>query len=86
MLTTNRIILFPRLLMDSELKGKIERPQFYFDKKEEKADKSLDLVMLTNGYRYFEPIPEILKTNKYKYLPEKKNTIYGVVEDENKNR
>ncbi|CAI8769353.1 TonB-dependent receptor plug domain-containing protein [Chryseobacterium sp. IT-36CA2] len=72
------------LLMDSELKGKIEKPQFYFDKKEEKADKSLDLVMLTNGYRYFELIPEVLKTNKYKYLPEKKNTIYGVVEDENK--
>ncbi|TZF99306.1 TonB-dependent receptor plug domain-containing protein (plasmid) [Chryseobacterium panacisoli] len=72
------------LLMDSELKGKIEKPQFYFDKKEEKADKSLDLVMLTNGYRYFELIPEVLKTNQYKYLPEKKNTIYGVVEDENK--
>lgn len=72
------------LLMDSELKGKIEKPQFYFDKKEPKADKSLDLVMLTNGYRYFELIPEVLKTNKYKYLPEKKNTIYGVVEDENK--
>ncbi|NIF06562.1 TonB-dependent receptor plug domain-containing protein [Chryseobacterium sp. Tr-659] len=72
------------LLIDSELRGKIEKPQFYFDKKEEKADKSLDLVMLTNGYRYFEPITEIIKTNKYKYLPEKKNTIYGVVEDENK--
>ncbi|WP_160140195.1 TonB-dependent receptor plug domain-containing protein [Chryseobacterium sp. c4a] len=72
------------LLMDSELKGKIEKPQFYFDKKEEKADKSLDLVMLTNGYRYFEPIPEIVKTGKYKYLPEKKGTVYGVVEDENK--
>ncbi|MDR6460384.1 TonB-dependent SusC/RagA subfamily outer membrane receptor [Chryseobacterium vietnamense] len=72
------------LLMDTELKGKIEKPQFYFDKKEPKADKSLDLVMLTNGYRYFEFIPEVLKTNKYKYLPEKKNTIYGVVEDENK--
>lgn len=72
------------LLMDSELKGKIEKPQFYFDKKEEKADKSLDLVMLTNGYRYFELVPEIIQTNKYKYLPEKKNTIYGVVEDENK--
>ncbi|SMC96420.1 TonB-dependent receptor plug domain-containing protein [Chryseobacterium sp. YR221] len=72
------------LLMDAELKGKIEKPQFYFDKKEEKADKSLDLVMLTNGYRYFELIPEIIKNNKYKYLPEKKNTVYGVVEDENK--
>lgn len=73
------------LLMDSELSGKIEKPQFYFDRKEEKADKSLDLVMLTNGYRYFQPLPEIITTNKYKYLPEKKNTIYGVVEDENKN-
>lgn len=72
------------LLMDSELRGKIERPQFYFDKKEEKAESSLDLVMLTNGYRYFELIPEVIKTKKYKYLPEKKNPIYGIVEDENK--
>lgn len=72
------------LLMDSELRGKIEKPQFYFDKKEGKAQKSLDLLMLTNGYRYFELIPEVVKTRKYKYLPEKKNTIYGIVEDENK--
>jgi len=72
------------LLMDSELKGKIEKPQFYFDKKEEKAQKSLDLVMLTNGYRYFEMIPEVRKNGRYKYLPEKKNPIYGIVEDENK--
>ncbi|MCU7614037.1 TonB-dependent receptor plug domain-containing protein [Chryseobacterium sp. GMJ5] len=71
------------LLMDSELRGKIERPQFYFDKKEEKAQKSLDLVMLTNGYRYFEMIHETVKNGKYKYLPEKKNPIYGIVEDEN---
>jgi TonB-dependent SusC/RagA subfamily outer membrane receptor len=72
------------LLLDSELRGKIERPQFYFDKKEEKAAKSLDLVMLTNGYRYFEMNSEVEKTGNYKYLPEKINPIYGVVEDENK--
>ncbi|WP_144282213.1 TonB-dependent receptor plug domain-containing protein [Chryseobacterium echinoideorum] len=72
------------LLMDSELRGKIERPQFYFDKKEEKAVKSLDLVMLTNGYRYFEMNPEVEKSGNYKYLPEKKNPIYGIVEDEHK--
>jgi len=72
------------LLLDSELRGKIERPQFYFDKKEEKATKSLDLVMLTNGYRYFEMNPEVEKTGNYKYLPEKINPIYGIVEDENK--
>ncbi|REC40034.1 TonB-dependent receptor plug domain-containing protein [Chryseobacterium sp. 5_R23647] len=71
------------LLMDSELRGKIERPQFYFDKKEEKALKSLDLVMLTNGYRYFEMISDVIKSGNYKYLPEKKNPINGIVEDEN---
>ncbi|WP_300685976.1 TonB-dependent receptor plug domain-containing protein [Chryseobacterium sp.] len=71
-------------LIDSELKGKIEKPQFYFDSKEDKAEKSLDLVMLTNGYRYFELTREVIKTNKYQYLPEKKNTVYGIVEDENK--
>lgn len=72
------------LLMDSELRGKIERPQFYFDKKEEKAIKSLDLVMLTNGYRYFEMSLEVEKSMNYKYLPEKKNPLYGIVEDEYK--
>lgn len=72
------------LLLDSELRGKIERPQFYFDKKEEKATKSLDLVMLTNGYRYFEINSEVEKTGNYKYLPEKINPIYGIVENENK--
>lgn len=72
------------LLLDSELRGKIERPQFYFDKKEEKALRSLELVMLTNGYRYFEMIPDVEKSGKYKYLPEKKNPIYGIIEDENK--
>lgn len=56
------------ILMDSELRGKIERPQFYFDKKEEKAVKSLDLLMLTNGYRYFELIPDVIKNQKYKYF------------------
>lgn len=76
--------IFSWLLLDSELRGKIERPQFYFDKKEEKARKSLDLVMLTNGYRYFEMIPNVEKSGKYKYLPEKKNPIYGIVEDEHK--
>ncbi|MFP3597118.1 TonB-dependent receptor plug domain-containing protein [Chryseobacterium sp. SIMBA_029] len=72
------------LLMDSELRGKIEKPQFYFDRKEEKASKSLDLLMLTNGYRYFELTPEVIKNKKYTFLPEKMNPIYGIVEDENK--
>ncbi len=41
------------LLMSSYLKGKIEKPNFYFDPKEEKAEKALDLIMLTNGWRTY---------------------------------
>jgi len=42
------------LLMSSELKGEIYEPNFYFDPTEEKADKALDYVMLTHGWRRFE--------------------------------
>lgn len=42
------------LLMSSELKGKINEPNFYFDPKEAKASKALDYVLLTHGWRRFE--------------------------------
>ena len=61
------------LLMNSELKGKVEEPSFYFDRKEEKADKALDLVMMTHGWRAFE-WEKILETDanlKMAFEPEK---------------
>lgn len=70
------------LQMDSELKGKIEEPPFYFKKEEEKADLALDLVMLTNGYRYFELLPEIQKTGIFSHQKEELNSIYGKLENE----
>lgn len=45
------------LLFSSELRGKVEEPAFYFRENEPQALPALDLVMLTHGYRYFEPIP-----------------------------
>ena len=39
-------------------------------KEEAKADEALDLVMLTNGYRYFELLPEIQKTKKFPFQKE----------------
>lgn len=42
------------MLMGSDLKGKVEEPNFYFKEDEPKADKALDLVMMTNGWRRFE--------------------------------
>jgi len=69
------------LQMDSELQGKIEEPPFYFKKDEAKADEALDLVMLTNGYRYFELLPEIQQTKRFSFQKEELNSIYGKIEN-----
>ena len=69
------------LQMDSELQGKIEEPPFYFKKEEAKADEALDLVMLTNGYRYFELLPEIQQTKRFTFHKEELNSIYGKIEN-----
>ncbi|WP_027001221.1 MG2 domain-containing protein [Hugenholtzia roseola] len=42
------------LLLESDLQGEIEDPQFYFDPKEEKAAQGLELLTLTQGWRKFE--------------------------------
>ncbi|MDP4262393.1 MAG: TonB-dependent receptor plug domain-containing protein [Bacteroidota bacterium] len=67
------------LLMSSELRGKIEEPQFYFKKDEPKAVPALDLVMLTHGYRYFDYIEYVQKEGKLKFTPDQPNILSGVV-------
>lgn len=70
------------LLMSSELKGKIEEPQFYFKKDEPKSSPALDLVMLTHGYRYFEFIDYVVKEARLKFTPDQHNILSGVVLNE----
>lgn len=41
------------LLLTSDLKGYIEKPNYYFRKENSKAAEDLDLLMLTQGYRRF---------------------------------
>ena len=67
------------LLMSSELHGPIEEPPFYFKKTEPKAPHALDLVMLTNGYRYFDFIDEVIGTGELKFTPDEANIISGIV-------
>jgi TonB-dependent SusC/RagA subfamily outer membrane receptor len=74
--------IFSWLQMDSEIVGKIEEPSFYFKKDEPKADEALDLVMLTNAYRYFELLPEISDKKLMKFDYEKSNSVYGKVIDD----
>ena len=58
--------LLSRLYLESELPGKIEEPNFFFDLREEKSAMAMDLLMGTRGYRRFEWMPELVpgRTNR----------------------
>lgn len=45
--------ILSQLLLEQDIHEKIEEPAFYFNKKEEKADKALDYVLMTSGWRRF---------------------------------
>lgn len=77
--------IFSWLLLSSELKGKIEEPQFYFKKEEPKAVPALDLLMLTHGYRYFDYIEYVVKENTLQFLPDQDHILSGQILDERKN-
>ncbi|HVU56464.1 MAG TPA: TonB-dependent receptor plug domain-containing protein [Puia sp.] len=70
------------LLMSSELRGPIEEPPFYFKKGEPKAPAALDLVMLTNGYRYFDFIDNVIRNRELTFSPDESNIVSGVVTNE----
>ena len=67
------------LLMSSELKGKIEEPNFYFKKDEPNARPALDLVMLTHGYRYFDYTTDVEAQGKLAFTPDQPYAISGAV-------
>jgi hypothetical protein len=45
--------ILSELLLQQDIKEKIEEPAFYFNAKEEKADKALDYLLMTAGWRKF---------------------------------
>ncbi len=45
--------ILSQLLLQQDIKQKIEEPAFYFSAKEPKADKALDYLMMTAGWRHF---------------------------------
>lgn len=67
------------LLMSSELKGKIEEPNFYFKKDEPSATAALDLVMLTHGYRYFDYSAEVNEQGKLPFQPDQPYILSGKI-------
>jgi len=49
----NETSIFSSMLLSSDLKGYIERPNYYFTKDTIQTNKALDNLMLTQGYRRF---------------------------------
>jgi len=45
--------ILSQLLLQQDLKEKVEEPAFYFNKKENKSLKALDYLMMTSGWRRF---------------------------------
>ena len=46
--------IFSYMLLNSELKGHIENPTYYFEANDAQRDEHLDLVMLTHGWRRYK--------------------------------
>ena len=70
------------LLLTSDLKGYIEKPNYYFNKTDDKKIGELDKLMLTQGYRRFS-YKEILadKFPPISYLPEQGISLTGTLRD-----
>jgi hypothetical protein len=50
----NESTILSNLLLTLDLKGYVERPNYYFNIKNDKANTDLDILMLTQGYHRFE--------------------------------
>ena len=65
------------LLLSSELKGYIEKPNYYFTDNTGQKSKDLDVLMLTQGFRRFSWKQLATDTTHYTYAPEKSLAITG---------
>ncbi len=66
------------LLLNSAVRGKIERPGYYFYSSDPKREQYLDLLMRTQGWRQYALEEELVASSNY-FLPEKGLTLSGQV-------
>ncbi|PTQ94039.1 hypothetical protein C8P68_107102 [Mucilaginibacter yixingensis] len=68
------------LLLTSDLRGYVEKPNYYFNKKDAKTVADLDVLMLTQGYRRFSYRDIVAgRMPKVTYMPESGITISGTL-------
>ncbi|MDE6342735.1 MAG: hypothetical protein K2K93_10485 [Muribaculaceae bacterium] len=51
-----------QLMLQSELRGRIENPEYYFANKDREAERNLDLLMMVNGWSRYN-IPDAIRGN-----------------------
>lgn len=76
------ITILSTLLLTSDLKGYVEKPNYYFNKTNAKKLADLDVLMLTQGFRRYA-YKEILagKFPPATFLPEQSMTLTGTLRD-----
>jgi hypothetical protein len=78
----SEITILSSLLLTSELKGYVEKPNYYFNKPDEKKAADLDVLLLTQGFRRFNY--KDVMANKFPQstlLPEQGLRITGTLRD-----
>lgn len=63
-------------LLESDLKGEIENPSYYFNPKNNFRKQAMDALMLTQGWRNYKYQDETF-IKEYRFLPEKKLIVSG---------
>ncbi len=71
------------LLAGSDLKGKIEEPDFYFKTDEPKAEQALDYLLLTQGWRRYKWTDIVDVNYKTSFFAEKIGCINGRILNKN---
>lgn len=80
----NEVSIQSSLLLNSDLSGYIEKPNYYFSNTDDKKLENLDLLMLTQGYRAYS-FRDILddKITAPQYTPEQGIVISGTLRMKN---
>ena len=70
--------IMTNLLLESEIKGFVENPDYYFEANDEKHQQALDLLMMIQGWRRYD-WHDVVSPSQFtlQYLPEQKMVIYG---------
>jgi TonB-dependent SusC/RagA subfamily outer membrane receptor len=69
------------LMLGSEIKGKVEKPSFYFDESEPKAEQALNYLLLTQGWRRYNSDDLLNRHYQVQFPAEKIGCISGTVKN-----